>query len=161
MHCVSHTTRRSGTATVELALVLPLLLGLLLGTWEVGRLLQVHQVLDNAAREGARQASTGQMTNAQVQLAVCQYIKDAGLPDYTATPSNVVTVTDVTSPGTDVSVATEQDQLNVSVTIPFSDVRWIALSLITTPGSTLNAQAVWYSAKDAVYPTSVTPPIGD
>jgi hypothetical protein len=96
-----------------------------------------------------------------VQLAVCQYLKDAGLPDYTANPGAVVTVTDVTQPSTDVSQATELDQLRVSVSIPFSDVRWIALSLITNAGSTLNAEADWYSAKDKTYPTNITPPVGD
>src|SRR5215470_4385094 len=46
--------RRDAAAVVELALLLPFLLVVNLGIWEVGRLIQVQQVLNNAAREGAR-----------------------------------------------------------------------------------------------------------
>jgi Flp pilus assembly protein TadG len=151
--------RRRGTAVVESALLLPLLLLLLLGVWEVGRLIEVSQVLDNAVREGARQASTGQLSNDDVKIAVCAYLKEAGLPDYTSVRNTVVTVTDVTSPGTDVSNATQLDQLQVSISIPFSDVRWVPLYLVTNASSTLNAQAYWYSLKDKDYPTVVDPPI--
>ena len=40
---------------------------LMLGTWEVGRMVEVSQILNNAVREGGRSASTGQYTNSQVQ----------------------------------------------------------------------------------------------
>jgi Flp pilus assembly protein TadG len=62
-----HRGHRRGIAAVELALLLPFLLMLLLGTWEVGRMLQIQQSLTNAAREGGRQASTGLLTNSQVE----------------------------------------------------------------------------------------------
>src|SRR5262249_26909902 len=54
----------SGTAAVEFAAVAPLLLLLLLGLWEVGRAIQVQQILSNAAREGARAAAQAQIVNA-------------------------------------------------------------------------------------------------
>ena len=50
---------RRGVAAVEAALLLPLALLLMLGTWEVGRMVEVSQILNNAAREGGRSASTG------------------------------------------------------------------------------------------------------
>jgi Flp pilus assembly protein TadG len=50
--------RRHGIAVVEVAVVLPLLVALLLGVWEVGRLIMLQNILDNAAREGARIAAT-------------------------------------------------------------------------------------------------------
>lgn len=43
-----------GATALEFALVLPVLLVLLFGTMEVGRLLQVQATLSAAAREGAR-----------------------------------------------------------------------------------------------------------
>jgi Flp pilus assembly protein TadG len=51
--------RRHGIAAVELAIVLPFLLVLLLGLWEVGRVVMVHNVMTNAAYEGGRLAATG------------------------------------------------------------------------------------------------------
>ena len=93
---------------------------LLLGTWEVSRLVEVSQILDNAAREGARQATTGLMSGTQVQQIVLNYLLNAGIPTTHAT----VTVSDLTSPGTDPTNANQMDQLQVSVSIPFSDVRW-------------------------------------
>lgn len=46
--------RRRGVAAVEAAVLLPLALMLMLGTWEVGRMVEVGQILNNAAREGGR-----------------------------------------------------------------------------------------------------------
>ncbi len=56
--------RRAGTATVELALVVPLLLLLLMGIIEFGLLFEDFMLLKNAAREGARTAATGASTTA-------------------------------------------------------------------------------------------------
>ena len=66
----SYLRHRRGVAAVEAALLLPLALMLMLGTWEVGRMVQVGQILENAAREGGRSAATGQNTNSQVQQTV-------------------------------------------------------------------------------------------
>jgi Flp pilus assembly protein TadG len=148
--------RQRGAAAVELALLIPLILALLLGTWETGRLIEVNQILDNAAREGARQASTGQLTNSQVQQVVVNYLQHAGLP----TQNVVVTVTNLTAPGTDALNATQLDQLQVHVRIPFSDVRWSALSLFAGASTQINAEATWFCLKDQNYPTTVTSPAG-
>jgi len=51
------TKKRKGSAMVEMALVLPLLILLLVGIVEFSRVLMVKQVITNAAREGARAAS--------------------------------------------------------------------------------------------------------
>jgi Flp pilus assembly protein TadG len=44
-------------AAVELAFLLPFLMTLLVGIWEVGRFADATIILQNAAREGARQAA--------------------------------------------------------------------------------------------------------
>jgi len=67
--------RRAGTATVELALVVPLLLLLLMGIIEFGLLFEDFMLLKNAAREGARTGATGDSTSAivaQVENAAAQ-----------------------------------------------------------------------------------------
>src|SRR5262245_36889857 len=49
---------RSGIAAVEFAFLLPFLLILLMGLWEVGRCVSMQNLLDNAAREGGRLGSS-------------------------------------------------------------------------------------------------------
>jgi Flp pilus assembly protein TadG len=51
--------QRHGIAAVELAIVMPFLVFLLVGLWEVGRVLMVHNLMTNAAYEGGRLASSG------------------------------------------------------------------------------------------------------
>jgi len=146
-----------GTAAVEMAFVMSFILPpLLLGTWEVGRMFNVKETLSNAAREGARQASAGRITNAQVQQVVLNYLTNAGIP----TGNAVVTVSDLTNPGADATTASQFDQFQVGVTLPFKDVAWIGLHLITTNTTQLGAQATFCSTVDQNYPTSVTAPAG-
>jgi len=156
---VSRQSRR-GIATVELAMLLPLLLMLILGSWEVGRLIQVSEIVNNAAREGGRLASTGLLTTSQIQSAVCLYMQQAGLPNFSSQASTVVTVSDITNPGTDPTNAAELDQLQVTVSIPFSSVRWIALYLVTNASTQISATSNWYSDKDMAYPTTYSSPAG-
>ncbi len=146
---------RRGAATVEFALLLPFLVTLLLGVWEVGRMIEVNQVLDNAAREGARLAASGQGTNDQAKQATLDYLQCNGLP----TQNAAVTVTNLTS-GSDASAATQLDQLQVQVSIPFSDVRWSTLALVLSANTQLTARATWNSLKDKVYTAPATSPAG-
>ena len=48
--------RRSGVATVEFALVLPVIILLMMGGLELGRAVMVDHVLEEAARAGCRVA---------------------------------------------------------------------------------------------------------
>jgi Flp pilus assembly protein TadG len=83
---------RAGVAVVETAvLLLPIFAMTLFGVWEVGRLVHTTQIVANAAREGARQASTGSRTSSsnhpelpyngdhEVQKAVQYYLANSGL----------------------------------------------------------------------------------
>ena len=58
---------------------------LMLGTWEVGHMVEVEQILNNAVREGGRCASTGLNTNSEVQQTVLNYLQNSGLPSTSAT----------------------------------------------------------------------------
>jgi Flp pilus assembly protein TadG len=155
LHVPSRQRARRGTAIVEFAVLLPLIVALLFGIWEVGRLIEIQQLLSNAAREGGRQASIGQLSNAEVRQVVVTYLQKAGL----STGNVVVNVADVTSPGTDVTDAQQLDQLSVTVSIPVSDVRWLALDFFVAPGARLNAQAMWYCVRDKDYPSPSDPAI--
>ncbi|HVS37680.1 MAG TPA: TadE/TadG family type IV pilus assembly protein [Gemmataceae bacterium] len=156
IHAIHRRKPRRAVAAVEFAAVLPLILTLLLGIWEVGRLIEIQQYLSNAAREGARQAATGQLTDAQVQQVVIQTLAVEGLP----TTDVVVTVQDLTTPANDVSAANYLDQIQITVTIPYSDVKFTLISMVTTPGELITSQVQWISMVDKPYPTAPTPPQG-
>jgi Flp pilus assembly protein TadG len=141
---------------VELALLLPLIVALLFGSWEVGRLVHVQQMLSNAACEGGRQASTGQLGNTSVQQVVSGYLQEAGIPTQNVT----VTVENLTTPGTDARSASQLDQLRVTVSVPFQDVRWIALNYFVASDTAVTGQATWWSVKDRDYPSSPGAPPG-
>ena len=51
-----HRRRRRGAVIVEAAMVIPILLLLMFGIFEYGRFMLVRNVLNHAAREGARHA---------------------------------------------------------------------------------------------------------
>jgi Flp pilus assembly protein TadG len=73
-----------GQALIEFALVLPVLLIMIVGIIEFGRAWNLHQVLTDAAREGARKAA---ISNATItQDSVINTVKTAlslGKADYT------------------------------------------------------------------------------
>ena len=71
--------KRRAVAAVEFAFLAPLLLILLFGLWQIGRIVEVMQLMNNAAREGARLASQAQIIN-QVG-AFTQIHASSGLPN--------------------------------------------------------------------------------
>jgi Flp pilus assembly protein TadG len=75
-----------GTALIEMAFTLPLLLLISLGIIEFGRAFQTWQILTNAAREGARVAVLPGMSDSMVTARVQEYI-DAGVLDASVTPT--------------------------------------------------------------------------
>jgi Flp pilus assembly protein TadG len=149
--------RRQGAAAVELAVTLPMLVTMLLGILEMGRVLEMQQLLGNAAREGGRQASTGLLTNAQVAQVVTAYLSES---DLNLNTSHVnVTVSDLTNPGVDATQASQLDQLQVVVTIPYGDVSLVKTNLMFSPSTLLTASANWPSQVDKPYPQPPLPPI--
>jgi Flp pilus assembly protein TadG len=147
---------RHGTATVEFALVLPVLATLFLGMCEVGRALNATVIVQNAAAYGGRLASIGQSTNAQVKQAVLNSLTISGLPAANA----VVTVSNLTQPGMDVRQASTLDKLEVDVTLPFKDVKWGVSGFIVHDGDLLKGKATFYSARVNPYPTNISTPPG-
>jgi Flp pilus assembly protein TadG len=150
-------SRRSGAATVELALVMSfLMVPLLIGVWEMGRAVQVQQIVTNAAREGARLASQGRTINQNgtatviltnvdpvsnvsdlpnVKAAVFQTLFGAGLTEL-AWDDVTVTFEFTDWPAGSTPGATEpwqgvkNQKFKVVVSIPFEKVRWVNLGLV-------------------------------
>ena len=156
IHAIHRRRTRRAVAAVEFAACLPLILTLLLGIWEVGRLIEIQQLLHNATREAGRQASTGQLNDTQVKAVVTQYLAQQGLP----TGNVVVTVQDLDTPAADVSAANYLDRIQIQATIPVSDIRWCLVSLVTTPGQVITSQVEWVTMVDKPYPSAPTPPQG-
>lgn len=68
----SSRLRRAGRTAVETAIVINVLLAILLAVYEYGRLIMVKQLMDNAAREGARLAVVSTNPNSGVTTATIQ-----------------------------------------------------------------------------------------
>lgn len=70
-----------GTALLEAAVTMPILLLIAVGVFEFGRAYQTWQVLTNAAREGARIAVLPGTTDGQIVTAVRDYMTNGALPE--------------------------------------------------------------------------------
>jgi len=74
-----------GQAIVEMALILPILLLLVFGIIEFGRVIHTYMVVTDLSREGARAGAVGK-TDAEIQTTVGNNATAAGLdisnPDY-------------------------------------------------------------------------------
>jgi len=103
-----------GTALLETAMTLPLLLVVSVGIFEFGRAFQTWQVLTNAAREGARLAVMPSQVAGGVDARVKSYLTSGQL-------DNVANATVVVDPAATVDIgagATATASL-VTVTYPF------------------------------------------
>ncbi|QSO50336.1 pilus assembly protein [Alicyclobacillus curvatus] len=78
-----------GQSLVEFALVLPVLLLLLLGIIDFGRVLSAYYVVDHAARDAARYASIGASDSTVIQAIQSDTAALTGTPNYTISPTAV------------------------------------------------------------------------
>lgn len=136
--------------------MLPVLVTLFLGMCEVGRGLNVTISLQSAVAVGGRLASIGQSTNLQVKQAVLANLAAADIPVTNA----VVTVSNLTQPSADVGSASTLDKLQVTVTVPFKDVKWGVAGVFMKNTTPVTATAVFYSARVNPYPTNISVPPG-
>lgn len=173
---------RSGAAAVEFALVLAVvLMPLMTGLWEVGRLVQVQQIVSNAAREGARlaaQALTINSTGAPTQIltsisppntaalpnvkaSVVQSLRGAGLRDLLWSDVTVSFVF-IDSPTGAIPGATEPYQgvknqrFLVTVSIPFDKVRITNLGIVNP--TTVSFEVEWRMLVDDPFSINVNLP---
>jgi Flp pilus assembly protein TadG len=147
---------RDGTALVEMAMVLPVLMGLFLGMCELGPAINATILLQDAAAYGGRLASIGESTNADVKQAVLTSLTASGV----STTHAVVTISNLTHPGLDVHTALTLDKIQISVSVPFKDVKWGIAGFVIQDSNTLNASAFFSSARVNPYPTNISAPAG-
>ena len=172
--------RRGGAASVELLITAPIFFVLLVGVWEVGRLVELQQIVNNAAREGARQASSGKYSTAQIQGAVTTYLTNAGLPitDSNGNPNVTVTCVDVTAGNINLdptsytdNVIPQNHHIRVTIAYPMDNTRYMTSGGFTTQnygfvgfgtfvpaGTNLNAQSDWFVMSDVPLTVPITIP---
>ncbi|HET6426827.1 MAG TPA: TadE family protein [Phycisphaerae bacterium] len=121
------TTRRSrGAATIEAALLFPVLLFLTLALIEYGWLFLKFEETTNAARRGARLGVTPDATTGEVASAVGSLMSSAGMGEsgYSVTirPADVASL----APG---------EVLTVEVNVPYGNIALIGGPLVPLPGN--------------------------
>lgn len=105
--------KTNGQSMVEFALVLPVLVVILFGTIEFGRLWETMNVMTSAAREGVRVAATTAPDANQVQNAALNILNAANVNNATIT------------------VAGPDGNLNVTVTV---QVNYVPITGAIVPG---------------------------
>ena len=129
-----------GTALMETALTLPLILLVSISTFEFGRAYQMEQVLTNAAREGARVAVLPGSLPSDVQSRVIGYLNSGQVPN-ASTASVVVTSNVPISIG-----AGTANGSKVTVNYPFSFIVLNPVARLVVTGSTVGAAPITMSA---------------
>lgn len=189
----SPKSARRGVAAIELAFVFMLfVIPLMFGIWEVGRLVQVQQIVSNGTREGARLAaqaytinSSGDPTQIKVnsgtvniQAAVYDYLYAAGLTNLQPGDVTVTFGFSNLTPRTTDYVPVSADPagtsypagsyppdpcygekgmvFTVTVSIPWSKVRWVNAGLINP--STVTFTATWQMLTDDRFNVNATLP---
>ena len=120
-----------GTALVEAAMTIPILLLIAAGIFEFGRAYQTWQVLTNAAREGARMSVLPNGNASAVEASVRQYLQNGQLPLYASAGVTVDRAASVTVNG-DPEAATQ-----VTVTYPFTVMVLQPVARMVNPGSSI------------------------
>ena len=125
------TSRRRGTAAVELAVCLPVLVIIVLGSIEATNALFLKERLTASAYEGARKASTPNKTSVDATTAAQAVLTQFGVAggSITVTP----TVGTATAAGT---------QITVTVTAPLSSNSITRAFIVGKAVSTVTAKAV-------------------
>jgi Flp pilus assembly protein TadG len=177
--CGGAKFRRRGVAAVEFAVCFPVLLFILLGLWEVGRITEVQQVMWNSAREAARDASLGQNNLKTVATNLLTYLQSAeptafGKGHSTTLKAPVVTLpanttgytcwdttanrelftltfTDLTNPTlTDPTALSQLDRYEIGVQVPYASIGWLPVPQITGK-SRLYVAVDWAAMVDAPF----------
>jgi Flp pilus assembly protein TadG len=147
-------TIRRGVAAVEMAFLMPVLLGMIVGIWEMGQFIQAQQIMNNAAREGARFAAQAIIINASgtytdiytsgaypsVTSAVSDYIQASGISNITGLQVSFAFTTGNTAL-TDPYQGSQSQQFQVTISMPYSNVNWSPLGLVNP--TTIGASCTW------------------
>ena len=128
-----------GTALLEAAMTLPILLLIAVGIFEFGRAYQTWQVLTNAAREGARVSILPNATSGSVEARVRSYMQSGQLPAAATAPVAVNRSASVTVNG----AAQAASEITVDYPFTFMVLQPVANLVVagTSTGSPLTMRA--------------------
>ena len=129
----SRLANERGTALLEAAITLPLVLLVSVSIFEFGRAYQTVQVITNAAREGARVAVLPNSTVAEVESRVRDYLRNGQLGNASRATVSVNQAATVS-----IGTATATASL-VTVTYPFSFIVLNPVARMVTQSSTTGA----------------------
>ena len=125
--------RERGSAILEVALTLPLVLLVSVAIFEFGRAFQTWQVLTNAAREGARVAVLPGDDAGQAEQRVRDYMQAGQLQDFDAAGV-------VVDPGGSIEMGAGTASASVvTVTYPFTFIVLNPIAQLVVGGSDLGA----------------------
>ncbi|MGL6096627.1 MAG: TadE/TadG family type IV pilus assembly protein [Fimbriiglobus sp.] len=158
---VNRDRRFSGAAAVEFALVLIfILIPVILGVWDVGRLILVQQIVANSAREGARLAAQGYTVkedgaplqimdsatppvvagntgSPNVKAAAFQSLHGAGLTqlrwsDVSCAFTYLDNPASISPTPTQPHEGVQNQKFRVTIGVPWNKVRWVAMPGVVT-----------------------------
>ena len=129
--------RRDGAAAVEMAIVLPVLIMIVMGTIESSRMGMVSQLLHQAARDGCRTAVLPGQTQAAVEGRIGAVLEGSQIEP-------TIAITSQTSPWTS---AAAPAWIRVELSVPFDEVSWLG-NPFAFNGSTIRASATLSSERD-------------
>jgi len=127
---MSGRTGERGAALIEATLIIPLLLLLMVGIFEVSRALETWQVLTNAAREGARMAVTPNSNTGTVSALVHTYMANGHLTSESVANVTVDQGASIVVNGSTVGASV------VTVDYPFEFMMLQPVASLVVPGST-------------------------
>jgi Flp pilus assembly protein TadG len=122
-----------GTALMEMAFTLPLLLLISVGIIDFGRAFQTWQILTNAAREGARVAVLPGMSDSMVTARVQEYVQ-AGVLDAGVTPTVTIQRNASVSYGSGTATGSK-----VTVSYPFQFMALGSVAKLVVSNTTLGS----------------------
>jgi Flp pilus assembly protein TadG len=128
-----------GTALLEAAITIPILLLIAVGIFEFGRAYQTWQVLTNAAREGARIAVLPNPPEGAAEARVRQYMEDGALPNFGSATVDIVGTTMVVN-GANVSAS------QVTIGYPFQFIVLGPVAKLVNPSSTTGSSELTMQA---------------
>jgi Flp pilus assembly protein TadG len=120
-----------GTALLETAITIPIILLITVGIFEFGRAYQTWQVLTNAAREGARAAVMPTSDPNNTRELIRQYMANGQLVNSATAVVNIDEGASINVNGTAVSASL------VTVDYPFTFIMLQPIVRLVSPGATV------------------------